>query len=240
MTLGFCWEFRRQIMNPIIISEPPTISNHSTDDPFEGQKESKSITPQSLVTLSDKFLSFCPLFIMCYYPLNHRQSEQDWDKCVLSSENVNNSHVAQCCAADVIIFQKRPTKLKYSVLEPFMRHANTALKSHELIRLSGYPVFPKGGCHQMRGVKNTQAVSIITHGNLELEWERPQTSPVMHCHWRKLKEEQRKWSWILGTKMLSYSQSCNSPAFQCLRAEMQCCVCLWPHCNKVVRNESWA
>lgn len=38
MTLGFYWEFRRQIMNPIIISEPPTISNHSTDDPcLEGE-----------------------------------------------------------------------------------------------------------------------------------------------------------------------------------------------------------
>lgn len=161
------------------------------------------------------------------------------DKYVLSSKNVNNPHVIQCCIYD-IIFQKWPTKLKHSVLEPFVRHANTILKSHELIRLSGYPVSPKGGCHQMRGVKNTQAVSVITHGNLELESERVQTLPVMQCHWRKLKEEQRKWSWIPGTKMLSYGQSSHSPAFQCLRAEMQCYVCLRPHCNQVARYESWA
>ena len=38
MSLGFYWEFRRQIMNPIIISEPPTISNHCADDPWlEGE-----------------------------------------------------------------------------------------------------------------------------------------------------------------------------------------------------------
>lgn len=153
MTCGFHWEFRKETMNPVIISETPTISSHCTDDPSWGQKESKPITHQSLVRLSDKSLGSHHLFIMWCSPLSQYKVLSSTGMDVSQKWKMSIPVLTGVFVADVIVFfLKWPTKLKCGVLEPLVSHAHVVLTSHGLITLSGYPASPKWGCQQTRGV----------------------------------------------------------------------------------------
>lgn len=189
MTCDFHWEFRKETTNPVIISETPTIPSHCTDDPSWGQKESKSITQQSLVRLSDKSLSFYHLFIMWYSPLSQYKVlsstgvdvSQDWK---MSVPMLTGVFVA------VIVFPKWPTKLKCGVLEPLVSHAHVVLTSHGLITLSGYPASPKWDCQQMRGVKKKK-YSSCDHRHPWQPWCRIGEVPAAACDALPLEEIKR-------------------------------------------------
>lgn len=157
MTCGFHWEFRKETLNPVIISETPTISSHCTDDPSWGQKESKSIIQQSLVRLSDKSLSSHHLFITwsSYSPLSQYKVLSSTGMDVSQDWKMSIPVLTGVFVAEVTVFPKWPTKLKCGVLEPLVSHAHVVLTSHGLITLSGSPASPKWGCQQTRGVKKT-------------------------------------------------------------------------------------